>query len=485
LKDATGNVAGQFSEDVPYQGASETKQSVLGGAYAFVRTVAAHRGKYRLDVAVFDQLSEKITATQSEFEFDGSPQPALSDPVLVGRLDSPPSGADAGDPLLYQGKRVTPKLKSEVRNDAGVVLPVYFMMYPDKQSAAKPTLALQVLSNGALLANAAMPLAENAAQYPTPFIASIPTEKLNPGAYMLRITFSQGAAKAQKDLSFTVVGERKATPAKPVGKEGSVREDEAVAETSSIQGSSFDFVPGAGAGLLSMDDQSRILAGARERALGYAAALPNFTVRETTWRKVSRTGTSNFNARDAFTELVRFSGGVEERKIVERNGEKSSLDRSTMDGTMLNGEFGFLLGAVFNQQTQAKFAWKESVSAGTDRYEVFSFKVDQAHSMYKLRAKEGHSAISAAYDGEVYVDPNTYNIRRVVLRAIDLPKQFPIRESSLRLDYDRVMIGQSDHLVPTAGVIEVHVGRAIERNEVQFKNYRRLGSETTIKFVIE
>ena len=495
IRDATGNIAGQFGEEVPYQAASELKATALAGSFSFVRSFAVHPGKYTLEVAVSDQNSDKITATQSSFEFKPAARPGVSEPLLIARLDPQPTGANAtdpsGDPLEYQGRKVTPALAARVRNDPRSTLPVFFVMYPDTKATVKPALAMEVLHEGKLLANVPLALPETAAQNPTPFVATVPTKSLNPGDYVIRVVFSQGEEKVERDLDFVVEGELR-TPVVPAPAHPN---DDAAAQTPQEQaragldfasGSELVFAQAPANTPMSHDDQLRLIEGARQRALLYTSSLPDFTVRESTRRQISRTGSGNWNPRDAFTELVRFSGGAEERKLVEWNGQKSDLDRSSLDGMMLNGEFGFLLGAVFRRQAQARFTWEKSVFTGQDRCEVFSFHVDRANSLYKLRTKEGRSVMLAAYDGEVYLDPNTFHIRRVTLHTLDLPKDFPIRSTELRVDYDLWRSGQGDHLVPVNGVIQVQTSkRTFERNEVQFKDYRRLGSESKIKFAVE
>ncbi|HEY3743171.1 MAG TPA: VWA domain-containing protein [Bryobacteraceae bacterium] len=486
IRDATGNIAGQFSEDVPYQAASELKATSLAGSFPFVRSFAVHPGKYTLEVAVSDQNADKITATQSAFEFKSAARPAVSEPLLIARLDPEPAGANAtADPLEYQGRKVTPALSARVRNDPGSTLPVFFVMYPDVKAMAKPALAMEVLHGGKLLANVPLALPESAAQQATPFVATVPTKSLNPGDYVIRVVFSQGEEKVERDLPFVVEGEIRTPVAAPAAHPND-EAPQARVNLDFASGAELVFAQAPANTPMSHDDQLRLIEGARQRALLYTDSLPNFTVRESTRREISKTGSGNWNPRDAFTELVRFSGGAEERKLVEWNGQKSDLDRSSLDGMMLNGEFGFLLGAVFKRQAQAQFTWEKSVFTGPNRCEVFAFHVDRAHSLYKLRTKEGRSVMLAAYDGEVFLDSNTFHIRRITLHTFDLPKDFPIRSTELRVDYDLWRSGQGDHLVPVNGVIQVQTSkRVFERNEVRFKDYRRLGSVSKLKFGVE
>jgi VWFA-related protein len=495
IRDPAGNIAAQFSQDIPYQGASEMKERALAGAFTFERPFKVRPGNYRVEAAVLDQFSGRITVSHSQFDFSGGAQKSfLSEPAIVGSLDPQPTSLDPDDFMQYQGKKVLPRLSSVVRNDGDKDLPIFFVLYPDKAEAAKPALSLQMLRDGAPVGRAPMTLPENATPAPIPFIASIALHDLNPGNYVLRATFNQGPLNSTRDVAFVVQGEQRILPAPvasgPAGKRIEDPDpkvaDADVGTLTLAPPQQFVFQRASGIERLGSQDQSRILAGARERALGYAASLPSFTCHENTRRessKASKTGPTNWNVFDAFTELVRFVDGKEERRLVEWNGQKVDQDRSSLPGMMMHGEFGHLLTAVFDPRAQAELVWKESVFVGAERYEVFSYKVDRAHSFYKLRGKDSHYAINTAYVGEVFLDAQTFDVRRVVLTAADIPKECPIRASSLALDYDRVSIGQSDHLVPVNGVIEVLEGRMFEKNTVQFRDYRRFGSETTIKFI--
>jgi VWFA-related protein len=489
IRDSAGNIAAQFSQDIPYQGASEMKEKALAGTFTFERPFKVRPGNYRMEAAVLDQFSERITVAHSEFDFSGTAQKSfLSEPALVGSLDPQPTSVDPDDFMQYQGKKVMPRLTSMVRNDGDRDLPIFFVVYPDDAEAAKPALTLQMLRDGEQVGNAPMALPQSATTVPIPFIASIAVRDLDPGNYVLRAMFSQGPLNGTREVAFVVQGEQRMLPpaaSSPAGKR--LEDPEPKVEAIELApGQQLVFQHRPGSDDLNTSDGARILAGARERALGYAASLPSFTCHENTHREVSKiakTGPANWTSRDAFTELVRFVDGSEERRVVERNGQKVDLDRSSLAGLMMNGEFGHLLTAVFDQRAQAEFVWKESAFVGVERYEVFSYKVDRAHSFYKLRDKDGNYAIHAAYVGEVYLDTQTFDVRRIVLRAVEIPKECPIRASSLALDYDRVSIGQSDHLVPVNGVIEIRERRVFERNLVQFRDYRRFGSETTIRFI--
>jgi hypothetical protein len=226
-----------------------------------------------------------------------------------------------------------------------------------------------------------------------------------------------------------------------------------------------------------------MLAGARQRALAYSQSLPNFTCIESTQRSVARPGTQEWKLKDTLSELVRYVDGQEDRRLIEINGAAATGDRSSLQGTLSSGEFGHLLKVVFGERAHATFTWKETAFLDGVRCEVFASQVDRKHSGYSIATNGGQWGIDVAYVASVYIDAATFNIRRVKLEAIDIPPEFPIRASSFSVDYAYVRAGDADFLLPTSGAVELQQSRRVlVRNEVQFRDYHRLGSQTSIRY---
>jgi hypothetical protein len=147
------------------------------------------------------------------------------------------------------------------------------------------------------------------------------------------------------------------------------------------------------------------------------------------------------------------------------------------------GEFGMTLKAVFDPGAKAEFTWKERASLGGPIVQVFTYRVDVHASKYRLVAHGAGQTMIVGFHGLVYIDAATFGVRRITLVADGIPATFPIRESTVVVDYDYVAIGDHDHLVPIAAEVRTLQGKRYQiRNEMEFRNYKRYGAQSSIKF---
>lgn len=74
----------------------------------------------------------------------------------------------------------------------------------------------------------------------------------------------------------------------------------------------------------------------------------------------------------------------------------------------------------------------------------------------------------------------TYAIRRITLVADDVPEDSFIRACWLSVDYDYVPVSGTEFLLPVhASLLVQRHGRALNRTELDFQNYRKYGAEST------
>jgi hypothetical protein len=67
--------------------------------------------------------------------------------------------------------------------------------------------------------------------------------------------------------------------------------------------------------------------------------------------------------------------------------------------------------------------------------------------------------------------------------ADGIPADYPMRAAALSIDYDYVNIGDHDFLLPVAGEVNVRQGkRFLVRNQIEFRDYKRYGAESNIRF---
>ena len=82
----------------------------------------------------------------------------------------------------------------------------------------------------------------------------------------------------------------------------------------------------------------------------------------------------------------------------------------------------------------------------------------------------------------VEVDKETHKIMRVTSIADDIPPGFPIRHVESTLDYDYVELSGRPFLLPLKGNVIATGADFLEKNENEFRIYRKYEAESTISF---
>jgi VWFA-related protein len=473
ILDGSGLEIARCSGDVPMRIALESKDRVLADGFTFARPFTAPPGKYRVEVAIQDRLADRIALAHTAFESRAANGPAMSEAILARRLEAAPPASDLDDPMLYGAQLVVPDLRPVVTSAHSDTLPLFLILYPDLSLQEAPTLTVQLVSSG--VSSRAMPLAlgQTPGRRAIPYVVDIPVKTLRPGEYKVTVNFAQGAVRIQREAAFVVAGERPAA----------LSLSDTMPPPPPVVPQPMALPLAEAAARPSEKDQAAMLAGARERALAYSRSLPSFTCIETTRRYALKGDAQEWKPQDTLSERVQYQEGREERSLIEVNGAPAAGDRSSLPGTSFRGEFGHLLKVVFGAKTQAEFIWKETVFLDGVRCQVFSYTADRTHSAYELSTRSGLYSINVAYIGTVYIDAATFNIRRVSLDAIDIPGNFPVRSSTLTVDYAYVRVGDADYLLPVSGAMELQEGRKGRvRNEVRFADYHRFGSQIILGY---
>lgn len=235
---------------------------------------------------------------------------------------------------------------------------------------------------------------------------------------------------------------------------------------------------------LTDSEASDLIEKARRVALNYTASLPDFICTEMVRRFQDPRGDNRWQRLDVLTVRLSYSGKSEDYKLIEIDGKPTLLDYMNTGGPTSKGEFGTLLLYLFHPKMEASFRWKGWATIQKRRMAVFEYKVDKAHTQFHISyggLTAGPNHILAAYYGEVAVDPVSGEIFRVTQHA-ELPAGFPIRESSSSVEYTFAEVAGHKYLLPMRAEISMAAGRYKSRNEVDFKDYRKFQTETTITF---
>lgn len=481
IKNQAGVVIDKFSEDIPRQGALEAEQKARAEFVTFQRHFSAPPGKYILEAAVTDRHDGKIGAQRTTFEIPAVPDgPSLSDVALVLRTDPLADGSDPDEPLLYGKTRVVPDLGGDFSNNEKEIS-LYFVMHPDARSTEKPNLELEVIRGGESIKRTPLELQANSGSGAIPYMTSLKGGWLKPGHYETKAILTQGAKKVESSVLFTI---EEASAVTRAAVPDAAAEKPNTPDNVANERSLFVFTtPATALAPPPAGEMHALVESARERATEYTYSLPNFMCIEVTHRSIDPAGSGSWRHRDTIAELLRYHDETEQRVTLQVNGVRSDLKRSDFHGTMTLGEFGGLLNAVFNAASQADFQWKETASLGSGTVQVFSYRVNREKSQFAITGVNNNTEIKVAYHGLVMIDSETYGVRRLTLEADDIPAGFPTRSAVMTVDYDYVSIGRHDYLMPIAGTVQVGRGkRSIEANEIEFRDYKRYGADSYIKF---
>lgn len=222
---------------------------------------------------------------------------------------------------------------------------------------------------------------------------------------------------------------------------------------------------------------------ARHYALDYAEELLDFTVTQMVTRYHRTFSSKDWTLLDTLEiELSYRIKGGEKFKLVKLNGAPTKMTYEDLGGATSTGEFGSMLGALFDPRSQAEFKEvKHEVFRGHQTV-VFEFKVQTAHSQSQITDKTSGRTITSGYQGSIWIDTETKRALRIEESQDDIPRGFRITLSENAVEYDWVTISGERYLLPIHA--EVLMGQDRERyytrNVIEFRNYHKFDSDVKI-----
>jgi hypothetical protein len=231
-------------------------------------------------------------------------------------------------------------------------------------------------------------------------------------------------------------------------------------------------------------DQTALLGKARSVGLQYSKSLPDFICTQIVRRVEDRYSTNRWLPIDTLTIKVSYSGR-EDYQVVLRNGfPAESSDYRAAGGPVSSGEFGSRLRDIFEPASAAEFGWKGWANVRHRRVAVFAYRVSAERSKNVItngaKPDQGNSAV-VGFHGEVSVEPESGAALRVTLIA-EMPARFPITQCSSWTEYDRREVAGTSYLLPVTSETKLARGRYQAANHIDFREYRKFGSDTTITF---
>jgi hypothetical protein len=237
----------------------------------------------------------------------------------------------------------------------------------------------------------------------------------------------------------------------------------------------------------SSEDQGRIIAEVREKALTFTESLPDYICAQQTRRFIDPTGGESWHATDVILARLTYFQHKEDYKLVTVNNNVTTDKAYTsVGGAISQGEFGSMMRGLFDPASNASFQWGAWTTLRGHTSYVFSYAVPLEHSQFTIDWHGGASdqgrKIIAGYHGSIVVDKATEDVLRISLEADNIPPDFPVRQSSEVLEYDLIKIGDREFLLPVSAEFRSLAGHTSTRNLVEFRNYRKFFADTKLTF---
>lgn len=204
LKDQAGQVVQRFSRDLGFYAESGRLDEFKKRNFVGTFRIDLAPGQYTLETAVMDRENMKISARRSTLVISGAASGVALSSIAFIRNTLNAAEGDPNDPFQVQGKRVIPTLAPEVKAGIDPGMSLFFVVAPSAGGAEKPQLAMELIKDGAALAQTAVPLPAADSRGLIPYLFSLPFAKFPPGNYELKMTASQGNTQAEERATFVV-----------------------------------------------------------------------------------------------------------------------------------------------------------------------------------------------------------------------------------------------------------------------------------------
>lgn len=227
-------------------------------------------------------------------------------------------------------------------------------------------------------------------------------------------------------------------------------------------------------------DFDPVIAQTREWVFSYSAHLPNFICREIMTRTAQQGSHQGWRTLDVIEADVVYENRQENYRNIRVNGHAVKHNIDQLEGSWSMGEFASALLSVFAPSSQTRFRFSRFANITGQHAKVYQFSIRAQNSHWQVSAEQ--KTITPAYSGSVWIDGKTSQVIRIEKHATDLPEDFGLHTIEMTVDYNRIRISGTEHLLPVRSE-NLGCWRATDRcvlNKIEFRNYRKFSAESTI-----
>jgi hypothetical protein len=222
----------------------------------------------------------------------------------------------------------------------------------------------------------------------------------------------------------------------------------------------------------------------RQKALDYARSLPDFVCTEVIHRYVDPRQRGNWIPTDKLTIKLSFFQQMEDHKLMLIDDKPTGRKFESLEGATGEGEFGGTLHSIFDPTSEATFHWESWKTVRKHRVAVYSYVVDVANSHYQMvTGVPGNSRQAiVGFHGVLDIDGESGAVLHFTYQADRIPKPLQLDFALTTVDYDFADVGGRDYLLPARSETEMRGPAMSVRNQMEFREYRKFSSESTVTF---
>ena len=230
----------------------------------------------------------------------------------------------------------------------------------------------------------------------------------------------------------------------------------------------------------------QFLEAARGKAMEYTDNLPNFICTQITQRFGRQLPKKGWVRMDNFVAELTYYDKKEHYRLLSVANRTARINATlkSLRGTTSTGEFGSSLRFLFDPETKTIFRLEgmDKIDASPTVRVGFRVSKDASNRAIIFRDDQMEQKVITPYRGRCWIDPVSLQVVKIQERAFKIPNTFPITRSEGSTDYDLVNIAGSKHWLPVRAevLLEHRLARFHSKNVIEFKRYRKFGSDVKI-----
>ena len=205
VRDPQGKLIEKFTRDLPLKGKLPQLDALKASNFNFRERFSVAPGRYIVETAVIDQLSNKIGARKTSFiAAPARGTLAMSSLIMVRSFQPNAKDLSVEEPFQFQGGRIVPTLNEDLKSIKGAQMAIFFIVYPEGGASVAPQANVQYFKQGEVAGSAILQLPSVDAQGRINYVLSSSLDAMPPGNYEVRVTVRQGSAAVTESIFVTI-----------------------------------------------------------------------------------------------------------------------------------------------------------------------------------------------------------------------------------------------------------------------------------------